>query len=294
MIFNRFSFDETQQNFKLEEEDNLNYSELCNARDQTKKPIGKPKKNNQYNFELHPGSIEEERNRETGRIWRQTMTSCPICGKELKQSSLRKHIKRIHQKAKYFFCDLCGRGYLKKWHLSSHILKHIPKEFREKNSEKPLWPCKCGEIFNSEYNLYHHKRLVHNKENMRTCKKNEKVVANGKSSHENFKYSCDYPNCDRKFKTLTQVSRHKKFFHLGLRPFICSYKNCKKAFSRNEKLTRHIKVTHEKLKAKCPVNCCSFMSGRRDNMRNHLKKHIELKPEVLETFLGSVKNMKIA
>jgi hypothetical protein len=62
----------------------------------------------------------------------------------------------------------------------------------------------------------------------------------------------------------------------------------------NQKLDRHVTLIHEKLRTPCPVgNGCKFSVGRRDYMRTHLKKHIELSSEDLEKYLNSVKDMKI-
>jgi hypothetical protein len=54
---------------------------------------------------------------------------------------------------------------------------------------------------------------------------------------------------------------------------------------------RHIKVTNEKHRVNCPVEDCKFMVGRRDYMKNHIRKHVELKPEVQTQMLDSVKEL---
>jgi hypothetical protein len=58
---------------------------------------------------------------------------CTICGVMVK--NLKEHMRVQHTKMKRFFCDKCPYSCYFKTKITRHLMKHIPKSFRE------LFPC---------------------------------------------------------------------------------------------------------------------------------------------------------
>lgn len=52
---------------------------------------------------------------------------CPICGKSLKDN-VQAHMRRVHEKEKLFFCDICPYGAFRKNDLVTHMKTHIKDE----------------------------------------------------------------------------------------------------------------------------------------------------------------------
>jgi uncharacterized Zn-finger protein len=143
------------------------------------------------------------------------------------------------------------------------------KVFKHLNNHTKLLCDDCGKQFDKLSRLNFHKKI-----------------------HSEPKFMCDEPGCGKKFYTSTAKREHVNNVHLQLRNFICSVKDCGKAFTSRQRRERHVKVTHEQVKASCPVEGCSFRVGRRQYMRDHVKKHTELNAEGIATMLEIVKFMK--
>lgn len=254
---------------------------------------------------------------------------CDFCGKNFdKKTHCREHvlthIPKQHRQ-KVLQCSECSQSfltprYLEKHHNRKHALK-IEKEFK----------CDCGKVFRYLSDLLSHKRNVHDKDQYsRICETCGKTLYNEKDlkrhikiyhteggrgnyicsdcgkrfddlrslnvhrkNHREKTIACDEPGCNKKFQTNSVLKNHKEKVHLRIRNCICDVEYCRKTFPDMKKLQRHVTVVHQKLKASCPVEGCEFMVGRRDYMKNHIKKHTELSQEELQEFLNSVKNMNI-
>jgi uncharacterized Zn-finger protein len=286
------------------------------------------------------------------------VVACYECGKIVQRRSLHDHISFVHTKKYIYFCDLCGRGFYKKYNLMSHLYSHIPPDLRDRNHICPICSktffckqglnthqkethakiepgkelnCECGKQFKNRNGLRQHKRKIHNREEfLKTCEHCGKVISDAtklkkhirifhtEGGRGNFMCSecgklfdqkqelschqrihvkptipCDEPGCDKMFRRLNLMEHHKKISHLKVKNHKCDHENCGKGFATFQKLKRHIKVTHEKHREKCPVEDCKFMVGRRDYMKNHIRKHVELKPEVQTQMLESVSDMQL-
>lgn len=113
-----------------------------------------------------------------------------------------------------------------------------------------------------------------------------------KRSHEEKRFCCDVDGCSRRFATSSFLSVHKKLVHLNQRDFKCP--DCGKSFFLRRKLKIHFRITHEKFRVNCPVgNGCKFSVGRLDYMKNHLRKHRELRGAELDGYLERLKDMEL-
>lgn len=99
----------------------------------------------------------------------------------------------MHYKVKRFFCDICGFGAFLKCNLSTHMAKHVAKEYREqihcslcnatftrheslKNHHKTehevnpeILKCFCGKEFNLRHKLTTHIKRTHNNTRDHAC-----------------------------------------------------------------------------------------------------------------------------
>lgn len=251
---------------------------------------------------------------------------CDLCGKKMTKKHLmsvhvQRHIPKEHRE-RSFECELCHQMYLTK----SGLRAHKSHSHKSPTAENHL--CSCGKLFISKARLYYHIRYVHNRhEHESPCPHCGKVVHNSfikqhirinhtedgqknymcnvcgkqfdykrrltvhQKSHGEWKFVCDYPGCEKKFYINTQLTQHKKITHLKQTNFSCPHPGCGKGFFFSWKLNLHYKICHEKIRVNCPVAGCKFSVGRRDSMRNHLKKHTELHGAQLEDYLNNLKHM---
>lgn len=286
------------------------------------------------------------------------LLACAICGGMYRPNSMYDHIKRVHERSLKYECDYCGKSHYDKYSLKSHIIRHIPKNHREKPFECDICSrrycslkimrrhkiiahlndadritCHCGKSFRSQTHYRNHIKHVHQREEFEMpCKLCNKILTSStalkqhirifhteggqnnfmcnlcgrrynskgdlnthtRTSHEEKRFSCDVPGCKRKFATRSNVTDHKKRFHLNQRDFKCPYDECGKPYFTRQKLKVHVLITHEKFRIDCPIgNGCKFSVGRRDYMRNHLRKHKELSAADLETYLERIKDMEL-
>lgn len=277
----------------------------------------------------------------------------------IKEKPKTSKIKKIIKKRVNFCCDQCGKEFGQRNLLCNHILKHIPKELRERNfkcqfcpkayhtksildfhvqhihpadGQQTVWKCDCGKTFSNKKFLQLHKYKTHNRDAIkRICEHCGKVFGDGTKLKEHIRIHhteggrgnymcyecgklydtqtkltvhinrchmgrsivCDEIGCNRIFSAKAGLRRHKRTFHLQIKNHHCNYEDCGKKFFTTQVLKRHINIVHKKLREECPVEDCKFVVGRRDYMNNHLKKHVELKPQVLDELLEIVKNMNL-
>jgi len=94
-----------------------------------------------------------------------TPTACDVCGKEMKRSSLQKHIQMHHsdeRPSKNNFCDICGKSFYVKATLVIHMKKH--------NNQKDIF-CTfdgCNMAFYTTSHMKDHVR-VHTGQAIRQC-----------------------------------------------------------------------------------------------------------------------------
>lgn len=189
----------------------------------------------------------------------------------------------------------CGMVFEKK----TLLFYHINRVHKKIGIEKV--PCRhCGKLLASDKNLKEHIEKFHNDKNF-TCNSCGKILlsvrslmTHQKKYHDEMKYKCDVMGCGKIFRFDGELLDHKNYAHLNLKNYKCTFSGCDKAYANNKARLSHHKLVHVKLRENCPVGKgCKFSVGRRDYMRNHLKKHAELSQTELEHYLKVISEMNL-
>lgn len=158
------------------------------------------------------------------------------------KSTLKTHIRQVHEKIFTIMCDICGKGLYNSASLKMHkLIKHTVGN--------PLKvQCKlCGSWHTNKMNLQSHVRLVH-LEGMYPCPHCGKEIKSKtnlryhiKLKHENNKrFKC--AECGEAYQKNYQLLEHVSAKHTGEKPFHCEY--CAESFSRSWKRNDHIRKVH--------------------------------------------------
>ncbi|CAO1358792.1 unnamed protein product [Diamesa hyperborea] len=233
---------------------------------------------------------------------------CPRCC-QIIIGSLKKHIRKVHSKEVNCSCDICGYNSFRKDSMASHVTRHIRKEFREH------FPCRlCDKVFHSIPSWRSHEKYAHSavKKTFK-CQECFKELASDaglkfhiRSVHRGIKDTCTL--CGGEFANV--VSHIRKFHNKkqsketevsDSATTVHSWNLVSKAFpnpygttrTKNPKfcpdcgkmvmgsVSKHIRQVHLK-EVNCICDYCNYSCFRKDNMINHLQKH--LMKEVREKF----------
>lgn len=63
-------------------------------------------------------------------------------------------------------------------------------------------------------------------------------------------WKCDYPNCEKDFKSKRALTTHHKAIHLGQRNHVCPHTHCDSAFGYKHLLERHLAKIHSSKRAR--------------------------------------------
>ena len=156
------------------------------------------------------------------------------------QSSLTKHIKSMHEEARYV-CDQCDYKTAQKGNLTTHIqVKH----------ECVRYACdQCDYQATQQHHLKTHIQ----------------------SKHEGVKYSCD--KCGKQFTLETNLNAHIQSMHDSVKHF-CG--QCGKQFKSRSSLTHHIRSKHDGGKYVCDQ--CDYQAAVKGDLDIHIRvKHEGIK-----------------
>lgn len=243
---------------------------------------------NQVDLMLHI-NIDHKESLKNNESTQNFTTTCNICGKEFKKSSLF-HYLRYHA-VKVLECDFCGQKFSTKYFLRNHMMSHISKYTRElkfrcdecskhfaSNSllcshrlyahsmrDRSDLTCRiCFKQLKTKSCLKMHVESVHSKITRATCEICCKVYSNKYERDKHFKlnhlddnnreyFVCQH--CGKLFRSAELLRKHKNS-HLEAK-IICNFDRCDKKFKTKQKLDQHRKSVHlRSVECKCSFPGC--------------------------------------
>ncbi|KAJ8345319.1 hypothetical protein SKAU_G00295120 [Synaphobranchus kaupii] len=206
--------------------------------------------------------------------------ACKHCGRNFSYFSIvQKHQqtcssrsgKHFCEKAeKPFSCNGCGKYYLEKWRLNSHLCS--------RHTNEPYKCIDCGNGFSQEVHLSLH-QCSHRREKPYSCVKSGENSSQ-KSKFESQQHNCRVGNfyrclvCGKYFSRRDSLHVHQRTVHTGEKPYSCA--ECGKNFSQKGNLQKH-KVIHTGEK---PYQCleCGKSFTEKGNLQKHHLIHRGVKP----------------
>ncbi|XP_068230550.1 zinc finger protein 234-like isoform X2 [Palaemon carinicauda] len=174
-----------------------------------------------------------------------------------------------HSGEKPFACEICGKGFIQKVHLKTHMGLHI---------DQKIHACAlCGEEFPLKDLLTVH-ALVHALENPFTCLVCKKEFTQKAHLDTHVSVHCrEKPfictQCGKSFIQRGHLKTHM-MVHSGEKPYGCT--QCGKGFTQKVHLHTHLAVHSGIKQFKCSV--CDKEFTQRGNLDRHLRIHSGLRP----------------
>ncbi len=218
---------------------------------------------------------------------------CMMCKNSFyDNSSLRRHILRIHQKGgDGVTCNICNKNVYGRGNLTKHILEvHQEvkncsdgiKSVQDQGTVK-AFPCStCNKSYSQLKTLRKHERthtdpfLCVECQQPFSSKQHLKLHVDG--VHKKLRpFSC--PECEKPFLTKTDVDRHVKSVHKKLASVRHKCAHCDKTYSGKRDLERHVDVVHRQLRLVSCTECKDSFFSKRD-----LNRHLQEVHKILTTF----------
>ncbi|CAL8099534.1 unnamed protein product [Orchesella dallaii] len=178
---------------------------------------------------------------------------CDLCPKSYtKADALKDHISKAHLKQFNYYCEVCGRGTMKKSEHEQHMFKHqAVKSF----------VCEiCGSAYTYQHGLTKHLNEYHN--------------GNSSDSPPVKKFNCKF--CDEKFSDRLQFNIHLKGAHKDLYVHKCD--KCENTYLSVTSLLLHKKINHAEAASQAKCQFCDKEVASPIYLYNHFQKYCKKKP----------------
>jgi uncharacterized Zn-finger protein len=174
-----------------------------------------------------------------------------------------------------FFCLKCDKTFLFKKSLNRHN-----STVHKTERLKCLWP-ECQFETKYKKNLIQHKERLHTKVGQKRfgceiC--GQKFNTNGirvqhiRAFHLGIRYKCDFNECKFETNQRFRLKRHK-LIHSGIKKCLCEWPGCESRFATNSNLRKHVKVVHmNERQFKCHWPECNEDFLRSESLETHINK----------------------
>lgn len=198
---------------------------------------------------------------------------CTVCSKRFRNDSDLISHERVHTRERPYLCAECGKTFA---HWPS-MLRHRKLVHSEFQNEKRHSCSECQKSFKLKEALKKHQRTKHRNELFRQqCPYCGKMLSSSTlSRHElihkgETPFTCTVPECDRRFRSTSEVKRHVLMRHTNEKPYKCDV--CQKGFINQCDLSKHAAIHSGEKPFVCHI--CRKAFPILYSMRRHIKlKH---------------------